>query len=121
MHVQKKSRLIPAESCQILPMLFAQIKAKVAEEEKKAENYKESRVCTRGRLDPFGKCDVARQLSFYMSLLEEGEKLAKKVAESREVLQASWRGQRHEILPFSVRGPPMFSSADGPQLPLHHR
>jgi len=50
-----------------LKMVDREVKAKVAEEEKKADNYKEA------------------------------EKLAKKVAESREVLQASWRGDGDKL------------------------
>lgn len=60
--------------------IAAQVKTKVSEEEKKADNYKAVRISLPGR-----SCKHA-------AWLQEAEKLAKKVAESREVLQASWRG-----------------------------
>ncbi|CAJ1457332.1 unnamed protein product, partial [Effrenium voratum] len=50
-----------------LKLVEREVKTKVSEEEKKADNYKEA------------------------------EKLAKKVAESREVLQASWRGDGDKL------------------------
>ena len=63
--------------------IAAQVKTKVSEEEKKADNYKAVRII---------RISLLPRSCKHAAWLQEAEKLAKKVAESREVLQASWRG-----------------------------